>query len=327
MNTKAMINNLFKHPLFLSGFIFIFLLLAASFVHTVFFQGKIPVTEFLRNNEGNITSFAPFNPLEVPPLGTDEVGRHIIVLLIQGAKYTIGISILVAGLRVIISTIIGLFFENYFSKFNQYLSGLVNGFYYIPAALICYILLYDVIFTPHGEVDGYSIFQKMIFQFFVLTIVAIPTMSLLIGNQLNQIYKSEFITSAKTLGGSRLHILHKHVLPFMVPLLLIQFIQEIIKVLILLIHLGFFHLLFGGTMEQQLDDTQNAYISVSSEWSGMVGNGFNHLGGWSWMFLSVVIAFTLVILALNLVTKGIEDVFLEDRYTTGKNIKKHKRKN
>src|SRR5699024_10417775 len=105
-----------KHPLFLSGFIFLFLLLASSMMHTVFFQGKIPVTDFLRNSEGSITAAAPFNPLEVPPLGTDEVGRHIFVLLIQGAKYTIGISILVAGLRVMISAIIGLFFENYFSK-------------------------------------------------------------------------------------------------------------------------------------------------------------------------------------------------------------------
>lgn len=325
MITGIMIKRLFKHPLFLSGFIFLFLLLASSIMHTVFFQGKIPVTDFLRNSEGSITAAAPFNPLEVPPLGTDEVGRHIFVLLIQGAKYTIGISILVAGLRVMISAIIGLFFENYFSKLNRYISGLVNGFYFIPAALICYILLVDVLFTPHGEVDGYSILQKMIFQFFVLTIVAIPTLSLLIGNQLNHFYKHEFITSAKTLGGSKLHILHKHVLPYMIPVLLIQFIQEIIKVLILLIHLGFFHLLFGGTIEQQLDDTQDAYISVSSEWSGMVGNGFNHLSGWSWMFFSVVISFTFVILALKLMTKGIEDVFLEDRFMTGKTIKQHKR--
>lgn len=326
MITGATMNRLFKHPLFLSSFLFLFLLLAASFIHTIFFHGMIPVTNSLKDSEGIITSFGPFGPLEVPPLGTDEVGRHIFVLLIQGAKYTIGISILVAGLRVMISAIIGALFENYFSKLNQYVSGLVNGFYFIPAALICYILLVDVIFTPHGEADVYTILQKMIFQLFVLTIVAIPTNSLLIGNQFNQIYKLEFITSAKTLGGGRLHILRKHVLPHMFPLLLIQFTQETVKVLILLIHLGFFHLLFGGTIEQELDETQNAFISISSEWSGMIGNAFTHLSGWSWMFFSVTVSFTLVILALNLMTKGMEDVFLGKRYTSGKGRKKRQQK-
>ncbi len=324
MTTKAMIKNLFKHPLFLSGFMFLFSLLTASFIHTIFFQGKIPVTDILRDREGTIVSIAPFNPLEVPPLGTDELGRHILVLLIQGAKYTIAIAVLVAGLRVLLSAIIGLFFENYLPKLNRYIGGLVNGFYFIPTALICFILLYDVLWTAHGEVDGYSILQKMMFQLFVLTIVAIPTTSLLIGNQFNQIYKSEFITSAKVLGGSRLHILHKHVLPHMIPLLLIQFTQETTRVLVLLIHLGFFHLLFGGTRVYELDDTQDAYISVSSEWSGMIGNGFNHLSGWSWIFLSVAISFTFVILAFKLMTKGIEEVFLENRYINGK-IKKIKK--
>ncbi|GGP10921.1 ABC transporter permease [Oceanobacillus neutriphilus] len=322
----ANFKRLFKHPLFLSGFLFIFLLLAASFSHAIFFHGVIPVTNSLKDSEGLITSFGPFGPLEVPPLGTDEVGRHIFVILIQGAKYTIGISILVAGLRIIISGMIGFLFENYFSKLNQYVSGLVNGFYFIPAALICYFLLVDVIFTSHGEVDGYTILQKMIFQLFVLTIVAIPTNSLLIGNQIHQIYTLEFIQSAKTLGGGRLHILKKHIIPYIFPQLLIQFTQETIKVLVLLIHLGFFHLLFGGTTEQELDESQNAYISISSEWSGMIGNAFTHLTGWSWMFFSVTIFFTLVILAFNLMTKGMEDVFLVDRYKSGKDRKKRQKK-
>lgn len=326
MSTGAIFKRLFKHPLFLSGFLFLFLLLAASFIHTIFFHGMIPVTNSLKDSEGIITSVGPFSPLDVPPLGTDEVGRNIFVILIQGAKYTIGIAILVAGLRVMISAIIGALFENYLSKLNQYVSGLVNGFYFIPAALICYLLLADVILTPYGEVDVYTILQKMIFQLFILTIIAIPTTSLLIGNQLHHIYTLEFIQSAKTLGGSRLHILRKHIFPYIFPQLLIQFTQETIKVLVLLIHLGFFHLLFGGTQVQQLDENEMAYISISSEWSGMIGNAFTHISGWSWMFFSLAVSFTLVILALNLMTKGMEAVFLEENYTAGKDMNKHQKK-
>src|SRR5690625_225799 len=314
MDKANRLKKLFKHPLFLCGFLFLMSLITASLIHGIFFHGQIPVTTFLKDSQGKISASGPFNSLEVPPLGTDEMGRHIFFLLIQGAKYTIGIAVIVAALRVVISALFGFLFGDFLSKLKPYISGLVNGFYYIPIALLCYVLLVDVIFTPHDAAEAYSFMQKVVFELIILTGVAIPTTSLLIGNQINHIYKAEFITTAKTLGGSRLHLLRKHVLPHMIPRLFIQFTQEIVQVLILLIHLGFFHVLFGGTNEQELDETQSAYISLSSEWYGMVGNGFEHLNGWSWMFFGVVISFTFVILALNLMTKGIEDIFLGDRH-------------
>lgn len=321
MKTDKPVKRLLKHPLFLSGFIFLAVLVAASLIHAVFFHGKIPVTHFLHDSQGEFTSREPFNLLEIPPLGTDEVGRHIFFLLLQGAKYTIGIAFVVAGLRVLISAMIGFLFGNFLSRLKPYVSGLVNGFYFIPAALLCYMLLSDMVLIPN-DADEYRFMQRAVFEVIVLTVVAIPTTSLLIGNQVRHIYQAEFITTAKTLGGSRIHLLRKHVLPHMIPRLFIQFTQEMVQVLILLIHLGFFHLLFGGTIEAKLDAEQSAFLSVSNEWSGMVGNAFDHLMGWSWMFFDVIIAFTIVLLALNFMVKGMQDVFLEDRNVIGKNEEK-----
>ncbi|MBL5769076.1 ABC transporter permease [Heyndrickxia sporothermodurans] len=317
MDSNNRLKKLFKHPLFLIGFIFLFLLVSSSIIHTIFFHEKIPVTTFLYNSRGEIIGSGPFAPLDVPPLGTDSIGRHIFFLLIQGAKYTIGICIIVAGLRVIISSFFGLILGDYISKLNKYISGIVNGFYYIPTALLCYVLLYNVSFE-----DQYSFIQKVIFELIILTVVAIPTTSLLIGNQISQVYKEEFITSSKALGGSHIHILRKHVLPHMRPRLLIQFAQETVQVLILLIHLGFFHVFFGGTLEKKLDTEEKVYISLSSEWSGLVGRGFEHIQGWSWNFFGPVIAFIFVILAVKFMIKGMEDVFFEDRRMTKKTIKK-----
>ena len=328
MYAKSRLKKLCKHPLFLVGFIFLILLVSSSLIHAIFFHSKIPVTTFLYNSEGKIIASGPFNPLEVPPLGTDPTGRQMFFVLIQGAKYTIGIAVIVAGLRVIISSFVGLILGDYLSKLNKYFSGLVNGFYYIPTALVCYVLLFDVMMIPYGFEDEFSFVQKVVFELFVLTIVAIPTTSLLIGNQINHVHKEEFIITAKTLGGSPIHILRKHVLPHMRPRLLIQFMQEVVQVLILLIHLGFFHVLFGGTLEKKLDTdtTEKVYISLSSEWSGIVGEGFEHLHGWSWTFFGPATAFALVILSFNFVIKGMEDVFLEDRHRTKKRKKKHLKK-
>ncbi len=325
MHSSGQLKKLFKHPLFLVGFIFLVLLILSSLIHAILFQGHIPITAFLYDNQGKIIASGPFNPLDVPPLGTDSTGRQMFFVLLQGAKYTMGIAIIVASLRVIISSIVGLVLGNYLPRLNKYFSGLVNGFYYIPTALLCYVLLIDVIMVPYGLENEYSFMQKVVFELFVLTAVAVPTTSLLIGNQINQLYKKSFITTAKTLGGSSIYILRRHVFPHMVPRLLIQFMQEIVQVLILLIHLGFFHVLFGGTLETKLDtgSTDKVYISLSGEWSGIVGNGFEHLHGWSWTFFGPIIAFALVILAFNFVVKGMEDVFLKDKQWTKKVKRKH----
>lgn len=178
MYANSRLKKLCKHPLFLVGFIFLVLLVSSSLIHAMVFHSKIPLTTFLYDSQGKIIAGGPFNPLDVPPLGTDSMGREMFFVLIQGAKYTIGIAIIVAGLRVIISSFVGLILGDYLSKLNKYFSGLVNGFYYIPTALLCYVLLFDVIMIPYGFEDEYSFMQKVVFELFVLTAVAIPTTSL-----------------------------------------------------------------------------------------------------------------------------------------------------
>src|SRR5699024_5302671 len=150
-----------------------------------------------------------------------------------------------------------------------------NGFYYIPMALICFVILDSVIvFGPFDE-DPYSFVQNAVFELIILTVIAVPTTSLLLANQIDQVYKHEFITAAKVLGGRRWHILGKHILPHMWPRLMIQFAQEVVQVLILLIHLGFFQLMFGGTLRIANDPgVPDYFISMSSEWSGLIGNAF-----------------------------------------------------
>lgn len=306
-----LIKHLFKHPLFLSGFFFILLLTGASLAYSIFFDGAIPETQYMHDESGKMIDKSPFPPSTVPPLGTDQVGRHIINLLLQGAKFTIGIAVLVAGLRIIIGFVIGFSFNNILSRFHQWTSGLVNAFYYIPASLICYVLLDDVIMMKGDLGEAYTFFERATFELLILTAIAVPVTSLLIANQLRHIYQAEFIISARILGGSRLHILKKHIFPHLWPRLLIQFGQDVVQVLILLIHLGLFHLLFGGTVEIEpgASNRMTTYLSLSSEWSGMIGNAFEHLNHWPWLFLGPIIAFTLVILAFNLMIKGMEDVF------------------
>src|SRR5699024_5774473 len=140
MTWAVKVKQLFKHPLFICGFSFLFLLFLASVIHAIFFNGVVPETPYLYG-DGVIANKAPFSPLELPPLGTEQTCKQLIFMLLQGSKFTIGIAVVVAAFRMLFSSIIGLCFADFLSKFNKWITGLVNGFYYIPIALICFVLL------------------------------------------------------------------------------------------------------------------------------------------------------------------------------------------
>lgn len=307
-----MVRALFKHRLFLSGFLFVFLLVVASVVHSVFFDGTIPRSVYHYNDQGILTDALPLSPAKAPPLGTDLMGSEMLYKLLMGAKYTIGIAVIAGALRIAVSFILGMFYGNFLTRFSKYVAWFVNSFYYLPVSLLCYVLLHNMLLSygvpPKFE---YSFVERAGFEFFVLTLVALPTTSLLIGNQIQEIYKNEFITGVKTLGGSRLHILRKHVLPHLWPSLLVQFVQQIVQVLVLLIHLGLFKVLFGGTKYVK----GYGFFSVSSEWSGILGNSYDAFYTLHyWIPLEALGAFTFTILAFNFIVKGLEDVLLNDDY-------------
>src|SRR5699024_10350588 len=124
------------------------------------------------------------------------------------------IAVVVAAFRMLFSSIIGLCFADFLSKFNKWITGLVNGFYYIPIALICFVLLNDIL-VIHGyaDVSPYTFFQRSVFVFAVLSVVALPTTSLLIGNQIRQFYNQEFLKPPGFSAGRGWKVLKSNVLP------------------------------------------------------------------------------------------------------------------
>lgn len=318
-----MAGKLFRHPLFLIGFTFIIILLVASISHAIFFDGYVPKKTLLYDDHGEFIGSPAFSPSVVPPLGTDSFGNNLFVQLIQGAKYTISIAFVVAGLRVFFSLIIGLLYSSYLMRFNKYISGIIDAFHYVPMSLVAYILLINVLLS-HGfnNVFTFSFSERVIFEFIIMTVIALPTLSVFFASEANQIKKNEFITSVKLLGGSQLYITKKHVIPLLRPKLVISFFEQMIQTLILLVHLGVFHLLFGGTevIRNAIGDSPVKYTSISGEWSGLIGNSFKYIFISPWIVLVPLSAFALVILALNFILEGIRAALSNN--VQGKKVRK-----
>ncbi|MFC7371480.1 ABC transporter permease subunit [Fictibacillus iocasae] len=301
---RRLFASLFSEPLFVVGFGFLALLTAASLYHQYAFDDRVPQT-LVKYAKDGVTPLgkAPFEPSSDYWLGTDQFGHDLFYKIVSGAKYTLGLAFLISGLRLLFSFFGGLLFYMMRDRVKEWLKGLVASMQYMPVALLCFFVLFPIVTN-----EELSFWDKGIFQILILTAVALPTVSVLIGSEIEAIYRKEFITGAKVLGGSRFHLFRKHIFPHLTPKLSLLFIQQVIYVLILLAHLGLLRMFFGGTalMEYTFGSMDLIPFSLSNEWSGLIGSYYNQMLLRPYLILFPVLFFSLTVIAVNLMLEGIK---------------------
>ncbi|WP_377891282.1 ABC transporter permease [Alkalihalobacillus sp. R86527] len=312
-----------KNPMFLIGMLILLLLFGGSVYYTVVYDDEIPQTFMLYNEDGNLIDKAPLTPKQVQPFGTDKLGYHLFHQIIIGAKYTIGIAILIACMRLSLSFVAGVISGTFTKKTSRVTSGLVDAMQYIPISLLSYFILRGVLMENGMEgTFQYNFWERAIFEVIILTAVAVPTTTVLISNETNSLWQKSYIEGARILGGSRMSILFRHILPHLWPRLTIIFLQQLNNVFILLLHLGLLKLFFGGTLFSPDPTLGDEYRSVSSEWSGLIGSTYEFLPYNTWIPLIPILFFVLVIFSVNIALEGYKQTL--DRQAVIKRRRKEK---
>jgi peptide/nickel transport system permease protein len=315
--------RLLKNPYFLFGFLIIGGMLVGSFVHQYVYDSEIKQTMWLLDENNDLIDAAPLPPSKDAWLGTDRNGNHLFMMLLSGAKYTLIFAFMVGFLRVLFSLGVGILYGTFFMKYKRYIDGFVDAFHYIPLTLISIFILYPILWeTPMGFT--YSFTERLVLQALILTLLAVPITSVLIGNEINEILKREFILGAKTLGGTKFHVLWKHVRPHLFARLAIIYGQQVVQVLLVLVHLGLFSLFLGGT-DICYGCPGAVPETMTYEWSGMLGN--SHISiqtNAKWIFYAPIIFFAVSILAMNFMIEGFKRVVNDRSYLLSK-VKKKKR--
>src|SRR5690606_7895072 len=84
---------------------------------------------------------APYSASIYPPLGTDEFGRNIAIVMIVGAKYTIGAAIIISLIRVVPAVFIGLILQFFMKSLKKPLKSIAESINYFPTTLLAFLLL------------------------------------------------------------------------------------------------------------------------------------------------------------------------------------------
>jgi ABC-type dipeptide/oligopeptide/nickel transport system permease component/ABC-type lipoprotein export system ATPase subunit len=244
--------------------------------------------------DGELT-YAPFQPSALFPLGTDQQGRDILSLLLYGARRTMSLAFFAVLARILLGTILGAL-SGWFSDslLDRVLMGLTQVIAAFPSLLMAMVLIY-----AFGIREGLWVFAL------ALCLIGWGEAAQFVRSRVMHIREQDYVEGALATGLGDLQLLSRHVLPNLVPSLVVLAFLEMGGVLMLLGELGFIGVFIGGgTQTISATDAMLTYFDVP-EWGVMLSNTWRSFRSYPWMTFYPALAFTLSIVGFNLFGEGL----------------------
>lgn len=224
-------------------------------------------------------------------LGTDDMGYDVLTRLMYGGRVSLTIGFVVVIIETIIGVIIG-GLAGYFGKWvDNLIMRLVDILSCIPQLPIMLIL--SVIFTESGLGDSIA---KLYYMMMILCLIGWTGTARLVRGQILSLREQEFMLAAKSSGLSTFSKIFKHLLPNVIPQLIVSMTLGLGSIILTEATLGFLNIgapygtaTWGNLINLASNSTYRQYYP--NLW---VGAG---------------VCITLAILAFNFVGDGLRDAF------------------
>jgi peptide/nickel transport system permease protein len=317
---RPFINALFsfgrhmKNWKFALGALFFIVTISYSVIYSVTTDNHVDqVLLYYAEDGATLISAMPHAPTKPFFFGSDKLGFSLFDQLVIGAKYTLIFALLIALLRVLGGLFFGIFYAFHLGpRTQQWLGRLIDSIHFLPLSLVAYILLAPILmpaFTGFGYEFTYTFTERILLEMFILTILVVPLTSVLLGKEIKRVLDYEFIASARVLGGNRFHLFWRHIFPHIGPRLTILLGTQFIQVLLIFIHLGIFKFFFGGTKLSYDPNGGDPPVSMTNEWSGLIGElGRTTIASGRYWYMWILAAFMFAIFAMQLIIQGVKEV-------------------
>ncbi len=213
------------------------------------------------------------------PLGTDDLGREVLVRMLYGAR----ISLLVGFVAVGISTIIGIILGSLAGYYGGWVDALVMRFVDIMLCFPTFFLILAVI----AFLDP-SIWNIMI----VIGLTSWMGIARLIRAEFLSLRQRDFVLAAQALGASDLRLIFRHILPnAMSPVLVSATL---------------------GVAGAILTESALSFLGIGVQpptpsWGNMLIIGKQTLGSAWWLSVFPGLAILITVFGYNLLGEGIRD--------------------
>lgn len=214
------------------------------------------------------------------PLGTDEYGRSVLLLVWWGARVSLLVGLLATLLAVGIGTLVGLLAGHFRGWVGSCLMRITDFFLVLPS-LVLAIALSTVLPRGMGTIV------------LAIALTSWPTTARLVRSQTLNIEARPYVERARALGGGHRHVLGRHVLPAVIPLVLANTTLTVASAIITESTLSFLGLgdptavSWGSTLKSGLD----AGAATASAW---------------WYLVPPGLGIVLIVLTVTLVGRALE---------------------
>jgi ABC-type dipeptide/oligopeptide/nickel transport system permease component len=264
------------------------------------FSGQSPFkTHGVMMFEGTISA-PPYPPSMTFPWGTDILGRDLQALVLAGAKQTIVLALLATLARLSLGTVMGALAGWWRGGgVDRLVSGAVGVWASYPSTLFAMILILAL-----GIKQGVGVFVL------ALSVVGWGEVAQFVRSKVVAIKTEPYVEGARVIGARDMGILIRHVVPNLVPSLLVLAMLEMGGVLLLLAELGFLNIFLGGGFTVELLGTQSLagipyHYSDVPEWGALLANVRDWWRAYPWLGWYPGVAFFLAILTFNLLGEGL----------------------
>lgn len=216
------------------------------------------------------------------PLGTDADGRSVLTELIWGSRISLLVGITATILSMVIGALIGVVSGHFGGIIDNLLMRFTDWFLVIP-------------FLPLAIVLAIALGPSLPVIIFVIGVTSWPGTARIIRAQALAVETRPYLERSRALGARHWHLMYKHVLPNVMPLLLANTILTVADAILSESTLSFLGL--GDPLR--------------ASWGEMLNEVFNTTGGSTgnvWWLLAPGLAIILVVMAFTMVGHAIETV-------------------
>jgi peptide/nickel transport system permease protein len=244
---------------------------------------------------------APFPILTVPgfPLGSDERGRDLLSRLLWAVRPTMVMVTVVALVRLVLGTMIGLASGWSTGRLGQLLDGLIAGALAVPILMVALAAIAAV-----GLEVGVAAF------IIGLSVTGWAETARIVQEQTQLVRGQQYVEAAQALGSPDRRILVQHVLRQIMPMVWMLLALEIAGTLMATAGLGFLGYYIGGDVWVEIADFVTKRFSGMPELGQMLATANTgitslRIGALPWGMVMVGTTIFAVVLGFNLLAAGL----------------------
>lgn len=272
---QSTFSRLIKRKLAVFGFVLIVLTVLGA----IFAPWLTPYSPYEQMFDGLTIEGAPIPPGSTFLLGTDLLGRDLLTRILYGARTSLIIGVAANGMALLIGTLVGVtagYFRGWVGGLLMRMTDLMMAF---PALLLAICLA--AIFQP----------SLWIVAMVIATVNWVQTARVLY-SETASLTAREFIAAERTLGAGHMRILFKHILPHLVPTIIVWGTLGISTTVLLEATLSF----LGVGVQPPL-----------ASWGNIIFENQTYFQAAPWLVFFPSLAIVMLALAFNLVGDALRD--------------------